>query len=54
MPHSDLEIRLEIARRILNETIISVGRIAHWTGLSKEVVEQLSREVKRPTLYQKE
>ena len=50
MPHSDLEIRLEIARRILNETIIS----AHWTGLPKEVVEQLSREVKRPTLYQKE
>ncbi len=54
MPHFDLAIRLEIARRILEETVISVGRIAHWTGLPRERVEQLSREVKRPTLYQKE
>lgn len=38
MTDFELAIREEVAANILTETIISITRIARWTGLTREQV----------------
>lgn len=45
MTELELNIRCEIAARILTETIISVTRIARWTGLTREQVIAVHKQV---------
>lgn len=47
MEEQERAIREEIATKMIQETIMSLARIAHWVGLPLEDVQQLSRKVGR-------
>lgn len=51
MTEFELQIRQEIARTILQESLLPLHVIAHWCGLPQKDVSNLSKQVSRTAKF---
>lgn len=51
MTELEYQIRQEISRTILHESLLPLHVIAHWCGLSQQDVVHLSKQVQRTTKF---